>query len=83
MSKNINLNTLYAIAEALREVRQEKKKEEQKSVHAMLDGADIFSRDFFVKKGSEGGKKSAPTASERAKRGWKTRRKLSTPTLDD
>lgn len=59
MSKYINLNTLHGIAEGLREIRQEKKKEEQekKSTHAMLDGADTqFSRDFFVKKGKEGGK---------------------------
>lgn len=26
---------------------------DKKNTHAMLDGADIFSRDFFVKKGAE------------------------------
>lgn len=61
-------------------------KEQEKSVHSMLDGAEIYSRDFFVEHGKRGGKigglKSASVSEEerskRAKKGWATRRKLST-----
>ena len=64
------------------------KQTDKKNVHAMLndsikiiDGVKYYPENFFENNGAEGGKKSAHTASERAKRGWKTRR-LSTDTKD-
>lgn len=55
------------------------------NVKAITEAGEIehFPRDFFVKKGRKGGKKSAHTASERAKRGWITRKKISTDELGD